>query len=284
MFLGYSINPKGYKCYDPANNKTYYSRHVKFNEHVYPCTNHPNPSVPFTISVYSPSATCELPISNINTSQSPDTSPNSNANNTDASSHHMKTRSKSGIFKPSINYHHCSSNLYTTSSTKNYTAALQNPIWHKAMNEDFNALLYTDTWILVPPNNQRNIIGYKWVFKVKQKANNTLDRCKARLVAKDFHQTHGLDYTETLSPVDKPTTIRLILSVATYFNWTIKQFNIHNAFLLRSLTEDVYMQQPPGFVHPNFPTYLCKLNKSLYGLKGGPKGLVLKACLCTHSP
>jgi hypothetical protein len=82
------------------------------------------------------------------------------------------------------------------------------------MNIEFDTLLSNGTWTLVPPTANTNIVGCKWVFHLKQKADGTIDRYKARLVAKGFHQQPGIDYGETYSPVVKPTTIQLVLSLA----------------------------------------------------------------------
>jgi hypothetical protein len=120
---------------------------------------------------------------------------------------------------------------------------------------------------LVPPQATTNIVGCKWVFKLKKKADGSVERHKERLVAKGFHQQVGLDYGETYSPVVKPTTIITVLSVAYSAGWSLKQINIQNAFLHGFLSEDVHMVQPPGFINPSYPQHVCKLRKSLYGLK-----------------
>jgi len=139
------------------------------------------------------------------------------------------------------------------------------------MNAEFDALLKNQTWQLVPPSTTRNIIGCKWVFRIKRKADGTVDRYKARLVAKGFHQQPGVDYGETYSPVVKPTTVRTVLSLAISAGWAIRQIDINNAFLHGTLSEEVFMSQPPGFSHPQFPHHICKLHKALYGLKQAPR-------------
>jgi len=116
-----------------------------------------------------------------------------------------------------------------------------------------------------------NIVECKWVFRIKRKANGSIEHYKARLVAKGFHQQPGIDFSEIYSPVIKPITIRTMLSLAISAGWPIHQVDVSNTFLHGSLQETVYMEQPPRFQHPSHPTAVCKLNKALYGLKQAPR-------------
>lgn len=104
-----------------------------------------------------------------------------------------------------------------------------------------------------------HVIGSKWVLKPKLKPDGTLDRLKARSVAKGYHQIDDIDYIDTLSPVIKPGTIRVVLSLALVRKWDIRQLDVKNAFLHGVLTEVIYMEQPPGMVDPKFPKHVCKL-------------------------
>jgi hypothetical protein len=90
---------------------------------------------------------------------------------------------------------------------------------------EFNALLQNQTWSLVPPMAAKNIVGCKWVFKIKKKADGSVERHKTHLVAKGFHQA-GINYGETYSPVVKPTTIRTVISIAYSTGWSLKQIDI----------------------------------------------------------
>ena len=118
------------------------------------------------------------------------------------------------------------------------------------MIKEHQALLRNQTWTLVPRHSTQNVIGCKWVYRVKYNPDGSLKQHKARLVAIGFHQRPGIDYSETFSPVIKSTTIRLILTIAVNNGWHLHQIDVNNAFLQGHLTEKVYMSQPPGFIDP----------------------------------
>jgi histone deacetylase 1/2 len=134
------------------------------------------------------------------------------------------------------------------------------------------------TWHLVPRPKGKNVVGCKWVYKIKRKEDGTVDRYKARLIAKGFKQQYGIDYEETFSPVVKAATIRLVLSIVVSKGWSLRQLDVQNAFLHGLLEEEVYMQQPPGYADPTHPTYVCKLDKALYGLKQAPRAWYARLC------
>ncbi|GJU35647.1 calcineurin B-like protein 4 [Tanacetum coccineum] len=112
---------------------------------------------------------------------------------------------------------------------------------------------------------------YKWIFKKKRKADGTVDKYKARLVIKGFRQREGLDYFDTYSLVTRITSIRMILAIAALRNLEVHQIDVKKAFLNGDLEEEIYMNQPEGFMAPGLESKVCRLVKSLYDLRKAPK-------------
>ena len=186
--------------------------------------------------------------------------------------HQMKTRAKNNITKPKTKTSlHVSLTKSHPSEPLNVTQALKDEKWRFAMSDEFDAQQRNHTWDLVPPNPMQHFVGCRWVFKLKYIPTGFIDKYKARLVAKAFNQQYGVDYAETFSPVIKSTTIRVVLDVAVNKNWPLKQLDVNNAFLQGTLTEEVYMAQPPGFVDKDQPSHVCRLRKAIYGLKQAPR-------------
>lgn len=181
------------------------------------------------------------------------------------------TRCKHNIHKPIQKLNLTAELNHPVLEPTTFTQALKDPNWRLAMSEEFDALLRNGTWELVPSHPNQNLVGCKWVFRTKYLPNGCVDRYKARLVANGFHQRPGIDYSETFSPVIKPSTVCLVLSLAVFQGWSLRQLDINNAFLQGTLTEDVFMSQPPGFIDPDFPNHVCKLRKAIYGLKQAPR-------------
>nr|KAJ0213326.1 hypothetical protein LSAT_V11C400158820 [Lactuca sativa] len=156
---------------------------------------------------------------------------------------------------------------------------------------EMEALRHNNTWVLVPRPFSSNVVGSKWVYRVKFNVDGSVERYKARLVAQGFTQIPGIDYSRTFSPVIKAYTVRIVLSLAVLNKWCLHQLDVKSAFLHGQLIETVFMEQPPGFNDPQFPNHVCKLSKALYGLKQAPRAwfqrlntfLLSNGCVCSRA-
>ncbi len=141
--------------------------------------------------------------------------------------------------------------------------------WKEAMEKEMDTLQKAGTWATVPWPCDKNIVGSKWVFHVKRKADGSIDKYKAWLVAKGFMQVYGVDYFDTYSPVAKLSSIRLILALAARHDWEVKSFDFNSAYLNGELSdkEEIFMQEPLGYETKEGGPSVKRLLKSLYGLK-----------------
>ncbi|CAN0920957.1 Retrovirus-related Pol polyprotein from transposon RE2 [Linum grandiflorum] len=185
------------------------------------------------------------------------------------SKHPMTTRAATNKLKPKT----FTASLLTSPflEPRTFKEAIKHDRWHRAMKTENDALIRNGTWSLVPRPINVNVLGSKWIFRNKFNSDGSLQRHKARLVAQGCSQQESVDFYDTFSPVVKPTTIRLVLSIALSNGWTLRQLDINNAFLNGDLNEEVYMAQPKGFEHPDFPHHVCRLHKAIYGLKQAPR-------------
>jgi hypothetical protein len=194
----------------------------------------------------------------------------------------MTTHSKQGFFLPKQHF-----NLTVSSAispiASSYRVALKDPRWHDAMLDEFNALFRNDTWSLVPCPAGANVVSGICIYRHKYNSDGSLAHYKARWVLRGFTQQAGIDYGETFSPVVKPATIRVMLSLITSQKWPIHQLDVKNLFLHGQIAETAYCAQPSGFVDPTHPSHVCLLKKSLYGLKQAPRTWFLRFATFLHS-
>lgn len=148
--------------------------------------------------------------------------------------------------------------------------------WRHAMDAEYQALLQNSTWSLVDLPSTRCAVSCKWILRCKLKADGSLDRYKARLVARGFSQSPGLDYEETFSLVLGMASFRMLVATAAHYDWPLHQLDIKTAFLHGELEEEIYMQQPPFYQEADAPHKVCRLHKALYGLKQSPRQWYLK--------
>jgi hypothetical protein len=154
------------------------------------------------------------------------------------------------------------------------------PLWEQAIRDELDMLKKTETWELTerPPNV--NVVGSKWVFRAKKDAAGNVVRYKARLVAQGFSQVLGVDYFDTFAPVARLASIRSVLAIAADLDMELHQIDIKGAYLNGQLTsqERIYMRQPPGYAEPGTPPLVCRLRKTLYGLKQSGRRWYQRLC------
>ena len=152
----------------------------------------------------------------------------------------------------------------------NYEEAMMSPDsekWLDAMKSEMRSMYENQVWTLVDLPNDRKAVENKWIFKKKTDADGNVTVYKARLVAKGFRQIQGVDYDETFSPVAMLKSVRIMLAIAAFFDYEIWQMDVKTAFLNGHIEEELYMVQPKGFVDPKDAKKVCKLQRSIYGLK-----------------
>ncbi len=143
--------------------------------------------------------------------------------------------------------------------------------WKAAIEEELQSMITNQVYDLVELPPGRKAVGSKWIFKVKEGPDGSIDRYKARLVAQGFSQTAGVDFKETFAPVAKFTSIRVVLALAAAMQMTVHQMDVRTAFLNGELDEEIYMKQPEGTVKPGKEHLVWKLKRALYGLKQAPR-------------
>uniref|UniRef100_A0A2N9GUY8 Integrase catalytic domain-containing protein n=1 Tax=Fagus sylvatica TaxID=28930 RepID=A0A2N9GUY8_FAGSY len=309
-FLGYGIEHKGYRCWDPISQRLRISRHVVFWEHTmfnslskFTTCSTPsfftNPSLPlFPISpADSPTSPLAPPLAvDPVLDQTPDlplaappadspASPQEPALPVDPVTDQpplLPLRRSDRVRAPPAHLrdYSCFSAVLSLHEPHTYREACTNPLWQQAMTEELQALEKTHTWDLVDLPHGKSAIGCKWVYKIKTKSDGSIERYKARLVAKGYAQEYGIDYEETFAPVARITSVRSLLAIAAVHQWPLFQMDVKNAFLNGDLTEEVYMQAPPGY--SDYPDKVCLLRRALYGLKQAPRAWFAKFSSIVH--
>ena len=160
---------------------------------------------------------------------------------------------------------------------KSYNKAVNSPQaedWRKAMQAEYDSLMNNNTWTLVDEPEDQQVLPGKWVYKVKYGANGQVGKLKARYVAKGYTQIEGLDFFDcTYAPTYKPETFRILVAIAAQTELHLGQMDVKSAYLHSKIEEKIYLEQPRGFVKKanSGQKLVCKLNKSIYGLKQATK-------------
>lgn len=324
VFIGYPSDHKGYRLFNLLTSKTLVSRDVKFHENIHPyhiiqtTSSQPKPNNNTDLTKTSPIAyeeeepELEQDLPSSQPSPQPVLRQSTRHHKTPAwhSDYHISTLASS--MKPKPNQIHKISETVTSPKffcfmTKlseehdptHFRDAVKHPKWKQAMDDELEALESNNTWEMCDLPNGKNPIGCKWLYRTKYNPDGTIERAKARLVVLGNRQKYGTDYLETFAPVAKMATVRSLLAVAAIQEWNVHQMDVKNAFLHGDLEETVYMKPPPGYIKAGFrfckdhnddthhanTGQVCKLLKSLYGIKQAPRQWFakLKTALTSHN-
>jgi hypothetical protein len=156
--------------------------------------------------------------------------------------------------------------LLTADEPTTYAEAEKDKLWQAAMMEEMASIEMNQTWRLtqLPPGHRA--IGLKWVYKLKKDSNGDVVKRKARLVAKGYVQRQGVDFEEVFAPVARMESVRVMIALAAHHGWPVHHMDVKTAFLNGELLEEVYVEQPPGFVVDGEESKVMRLQKALYGL------------------
>ncbi|BFG26329.1 hypothetical protein CerSpe_126030 [Prunus speciosa] len=302
IFIEFESGVKGFKLWDPVNHKKILSRDVVFDEKTMPMNKIKNSEA--KEDVVERETTIEVPLKKVfrETSQEQPTEDvqeevESDIEEEDAGQQQQQTQEEEeaqeqvepssiarsrpkrtikppqrfGWDKDAVHYALNASEEEPTT----FQEAVENKereSWMEAMMQEMESLHQNSVWELVPKPKGRKVIGCKWVFRKKEDMHGKgATIFKARLVAKGYLQKEGVDYDEIFSPVVKHTSIRLLLSFVAQENMEVEQMDVKTAFLHGDLEEDIYISQPQGFIEASKENLVCRLKKSLYGLKQSPR-------------
>ncbi|CAH9146107.1 unnamed protein product [Cuscuta epithymum] len=290
VFTGYEEGAKAYRVYDPIKDRMHITRDVLFEEsrawymENSDSKNHTEPRTTFTV-VYTTEESTVPPPEPTMTEGEPKTpepatmdtqsaTPTTQRDDVDTDSAPRRYRLISDIYNASEEVIAAEDGelcLVTVEEPTNVEQAMSNTSWRNAMEEEMRSIIENKTWEPVSlPANQK-AIGLKWVFKVKRDPAGNIVKYKARLVAKGYAQRQGVDYEEVFAPVARMETVRLLLALAAHGKWEVHHMDVKSAFLNGDLAEDVYVEQPPGFIDGANAGKVLKLRKALYGLRQAPR-------------
>jgi hypothetical protein len=157
------------------------------------------------------------------------------------------------------------------SEPSTFEEATSRQVWRDAMMEEYNSIMKNDVWEVVPRPEWKSVVTSKWLYKLKHAADGSIEKYKARFVARGFSQVEGVDYDETFAPISRYTLIREVISIAVEMGWKIHQMDVKTAFLNGLIEEEVYIEYTLGFEVHGRESHVCRLKKALYGLKQAPR-------------
>ena len=254
--LGYGNVRKGYRVFDHATQKVLYSRNVVFNE-----------DDTGTVQLYDENDECVSHTLDLLPSE-----PDKEERTTEPIIEPQPIPRRSTSERRPVDHYgtwQSHSVIHSEPSTLAEAKNSQDKVkWMEAMDKEMRSLEDNDVWELTTLPKGKSVVSCKWVYKVKTNADGSVERHKARLVARGFSQEFGSDYDETFSPVVRQESLRTLAAISSLYGLTLNHVDITTAFLNGALNEEVYMKQPNGYEeNPGGERLVCRLKKSIYGLK-----------------
>lgn len=253
IFIGYSDESKAYRLINPKTNELIISRDVHFDE-----------MKAWDWKTKNSNESKETEDSGANSMVDPDSQNILDSDSDSEVSPVRKVRSLREIYDLS------NIALFSCEPHK-FEEAVKNEVWQKAMDDEMTTIMKNQTWNLVDLPKNKEVVGLKWIYKNKFNEDGSIQKHKARLVAKGYSQQPGIDFNETFSPVARMETIRTVLAIAAQMELPVYQLDVKSAFLNGELHEEVYVEQPQGYVVKGKENMVYRLHKALYGLKQAPR-------------
>jgi hypothetical protein len=151
-----------------------------------------------------------------------------------------------------------------------YEEVVEKRAWKDAMGEEYQSIVKNDVWDVVPRMKEKSVVSSKWIYKTKHEVDGSIEKYKARFVARGFSQKEGIDYEETFAPMARYTSWT-ILSLVEIMKWKVHQMDVKTTFLNGEIKEEVYVEQPQGSEVHDREMHVCILKKDLYGLNQEPR-------------
>ena len=257
VLVGYGQETKGYRLYDPIRQKILHSRDIKFNEDEKEGEKVTNNDTDHHIVL-------ELPGDVDSEAATENESPDEDVAEPTLRRSTRESREPVYYGRESTHLTQINSEPVTVEEA---TTCPDSSKWIQAMEAEMKSLKDNSVWELVDLPARKKAIGSKWVYKVKTGADGSTERYKARLVAQGFTQQYGTDYDETFCPVVRQESLRVLIALSVQYGLKLHQVDVTTAFLNGDLEEEVYMKQPKRFVTKGQERLVCRLRKSIYGLK-----------------
>ena len=252
ILIGYELGTKAYRCLDPRNFKVTISRDVIFEEsHNWDFSQPRGQHIDLTLT-----STSNLVYSYEVSADNQDSTttsviPSDEQGDLDQYSEEARPeryRSIQDIYDETQATEEDEACFLSGKEPTSYRTTMEEEVWRQAMKEELEAIERNSTWELVKFPEKCKSIGVKWIYKIKRNVSREITRYKAQLVAKGFIQIRGIDYEEVFSSVARAESIRITIAMAAQFKWNLHHLDVKSAFLNGYIEEDIYVDQPEGFI------------------------------------